>query len=147
MRTVRVVVADQSEARFFDSTDQGVTLRDVGRLVDSEGRKKEHDLVTDGPGSAVSGGHGHYALQHRSSRKEHDVELFARQVVARLVAGSSAGEFDDITIMAAPRFLGALRKAMPPAIRSKVKHEIHHDLVHQSEEVIRAHLPERGPEQ
>jgi protein required for attachment to host cells len=145
MRRIRVVVADQAEARFFNATDHGQALTPAGTLRDPDGRKKEHELVTDGAGSGVSGGHGHYALQPRSSHKEHEVELFARKIAATLVSGSEAGEFDDIALIAAPRFLGALRKAIPAALHAKIRHEIHHDLVHQTEDVIRAHLPERWP--
>jgi protein required for attachment to host cells len=145
MRRIRIVVADQAEARFFNATDHGLALMPAGTLHDPDGRKKEHELVTSGPGSGVSGGHGHYALQPRSSHKEHDVELFAKKIASALVSASEAGEFDDIALIAGPRFLGALRKAIPPALHTKIRHEIHHDLVHQSEDVIRAHLPEHWP--
>lgn len=145
MRRIRVVVADQCNARFFDAFEHGLALRDAGTLVDADGRKREHELVTDRPGSAVTGGHGHYTLEHRGSRKEHEVEFFAKRIAVRLDADFQEGAFDDIALIAAPRFLGALRKALPPALHGKVRHEIHHDLVHQSEAVIRAHLPERWP--
>ena len=146
MRRIRVVVADQSEARLFDALEHGLALRHVSTLVDPDGRKHEHDLVTDRAGSGVSGGHGHYALQHRSSHKEHEIGLFASQIAGRLAADFQSGQYDDIALVAAPRFLGALRKALPPALHVRVKHEIHHDLVHQSEAVIRAHLPVRWSE-
>jgi protein required for attachment to host cells len=142
MRTVRVVVADQSQARFFDSSAPNQKLKPAGTLLDTAARKQEQELGASRPGSAMSAGHGHYALQHRSSRKRLEVGLFAKQIAAKLAAGASAGEFDDIALVAAPRFLGALRKVLPPALRNLVKHEIHHDLVHQSEAVIREHLPE-----
>jgi protein required for attachment to host cells len=143
MRRIRVVVADQSEARFFDTTDHGLTLTRAGELQDPQGRLKEHDLVSDKPGSAS--GHGHYALQPHGSHKEHDVGLFAKKIADKLLAESNAGEFDDIALIAAPHFLGILRKALPPALHTKVRHEIVHDLVHQSEAVIRAHLPVSWP--
>ena len=145
MRRIRVVVADQCEARFFNATDHGLALMPAGTLHDPDGRKKEHELVTSGPGSGVSGGHGHYTLQPHGTHKEHDVELFARRIAATLISGSEAGEFDDIALIAAPRFLGALRKAIPAALHAKIRHEIHHDLVHQTIEVIRTHLPDPWP--
>jgi protein required for attachment to host cells len=146
MRRIRVVVADQSVARFFDAFEHGLGLRNVGTLVDADGRKREHELLSDRPGSGVTSGHGHYALQPHASHKEHELGLFAKQIAGRLAAAFHAGEFDDIALVAAPRFLGALRKALPAALHHKVRHEIHHDLVHQSEAVIRTHLPERWAE-
>lgn len=143
MRKVRVVVADQSQVRFFDSVGAMPNLKSAGTLVDPVGRQHEQEFGMDRPGSGVGAGHGHYALQHRTSRKEHEVELFAKQIAEKLAVDASAGEFDDLAIVAAPRFLGALRKALSPALHKRVKHEIHYDLVHQSEAMIRDHLPER----
>lgn len=146
MRRIRIVVADQSQARFFDAVAHGLALRRAGTLSDPDGRKREQDLVSDRPGSAVTSGHGHYALAPHASHKEHARGLFAAQVADRLAAGFQAGEYDEIALIAEPRFLGALRQALPPILHGKVRHEIHHDLVHQSEAVIRAHLPERWPD-
>jgi protein required for attachment to host cells len=142
MRRVRIVVADQCQARFLDSVGTPRDLQHAGVLLDPAGRQHEQEFGSGRAGSGVGGGHGHYALQHRSSRKEHEVELFAHEIAAQLTVAANAGEYDDLAIVAAPHFLGVLRKALSPALHNRVKHEIHHDLVHQSDEVIRAHLPE-----
>ena len=143
MHTVRVVVADESQARFFDAVGTSAKLKNVGTLGDPAARKQEHDLVSDRPGSAVGSGGGHYGLTEKRSHQRMEVESFARLIVEKLEADSRAREFDEVAIIAAPRFLGTLRKALPPALRKLVKHEIHHDLVHRPESEIRAHLPDR----
>ena len=142
MRTVRVVVADQIQAKFFNSVGATPNLQPAGTLVDPAGRQHEQEFGSGRPGSVVTSRRGHYALQHRGSRKAHKVDLFAKQIAEQLATDANAGAFDDLAIVAAPRFLGALRRALPPALRNLVKHEIRHDLVHQSDAVIRDHLPE-----
>ena len=125
MHTIRVVVADQSQARFFDVAGTSKVMRSVGTLGDPEARKQEQDLVSDRPGSNVGSGGGHYGLAEK------------------LEVDSRAGEFDEVALVAGPRFLGMLRNALPPALRKLIKHEVHHDLVHRPESEIRAHLPDR----
>ena len=43
--------------------------------------------------------------------------------------------------MAAPGFLGLLRKALPRSVQEAVVAEVHKDLVHQPDEVVQAHVP------
>jgi len=142
MRTVRVVVADQSQARFFDSIGERPNLRSAGMLSDPAARKTERELVSDSPGSAVTHAHGHYSLPPKHSHKSHEVELFAKQIAEKLASDASAGQFDELAIIAAPHFLGILRKAISADLHKRVKLEVHHDLVHGDEAAIRAHLPD-----
>jgi protein required for attachment to host cells len=137
-----VVVADQSQARFFDSIGERPNLKSAGMLSDPAARKTEKDLVSSAPGSAVTGGHGHYSLPPKHSHKDHEVDLFARQIAEKLASDASAGQFDELAIMAAPHFLGILRKALSADLHKRVKLEVHHDLVHGDEAAIRAHLPD-----
>jgi len=143
MHTIRVVVADQSQARFFDVAGTSKVMRSVGTLGDPEARKQEQDLVSDRPGSNVGSGGGHYGLAEKTSHKTMEVESFARLIAEKLEVDSRAGEFDEVALVAGPRFLGMLRNALPPALRKLIKHEVHHDLVHRPESEIRAHLPDR----
>jgi protein required for attachment to host cells len=142
MRTVRVVVADQSQARFFDSAGDRPNLKSAGTLVDPEARKYERDLVSDAPGSSITAGHAHYSMPEKKSRKSREVGTFARHIAEKLATDAGAGQFDELAIIAAPHFLGILRKALSADLHKRVKLEIHHDLVHQDEAAIRAHLPD-----
>lgn len=142
MRTVRVVVADQSQARFFDSIGERPNLRSAGMLSDPAARKAEKDFVSSAPGSSITAGHAHYSMPEKKSRKSREVDIFAQQIAAKLASDASAGQFDELAIIAAPRFLGTLRKALSADLHKRVKLEVHHDLVHQDEAAIRAHLPD-----
>jgi protein required for attachment to host cells len=47
-------------------------------------------------------------------------------------------------LIAGPPFLGLLRAALPRALQSAVAAEVPKDLVHQSDEVVRQHLPQEA---
>jgi protein required for attachment to host cells len=143
MRTVRIVVADQSQARLFDSVGDRPNLRIAGVMSDPAARKLEQNLVSDAPGSSITaGGHVHYSMPEKKSRKSREVAAFAKHIAERLASDASAGQFDELAIIAGPRFLGILRKALPADLHKRVKLEVHHDLVHGDEAAIRAHLPD-----
>ena len=47
---IRIVVADQAEARFYDTEPAEVRLRASGQMVNPDARLHERDLVSDRPG-------------------------------------------------------------------------------------------------
>ena len=56
--------------------------------------------------------------------------------------GRTAHAFERLYVLAAPAFLGMLRKHQPDTLRALIKDEIATDLSTQSPERIRAQLPE-----
>ena len=98
---IRIVLADQAEARLHDMQLPGV-IASVGTPARSELRLHERDLVRDRPGPV----------------------------------------FERLVLMANPRFLGMLRRVLPPRLGECVAAAVPKDLVHQGERAVRAHLPE-----
>ena len=147
----RVVVADQSEANFYDMRGRGA-LKDVGHFADPKARLHDRDLKSDRPGRVfdrappVKGRRGagarHSADGGRSPRK-HRAEVFARRIVAQLRKTQRSGGFDRLVIIAAPAFLGLLRVALPKALREVTVREIPKDLVHQDVAAVRRQLARR----
>lgn len=64
------------------------------------------------------------------TRKEHTAEAFARRVAAYLEAAMHRGLYDELRIVAAPRFLGLLRKSLHKEVAKRVGDELVKDLVH-----------------
>jgi protein required for attachment to host cells len=147
---VRIVVADQAEARFYDVEPPGTTLQVSGRLLDPSARLHERELVSDRPGRvfdrAPTAGERRGAVAHhdtggeRSARHEATV-VFVRRIVEQLEQAYQHGRFERLVLMAEPRVLGMLRAALPARLEHCVLAEVHKDLVHQSDEVVRAHIP------
>jgi protein required for attachment to host cells len=125
---MRVVVADQSEARFYDTGSLHAPLQLAGTLTDPKAHLHERDLVADRPGRVFDA-------------RKHEAASFARQIVAALEVAIRQRHVDRIVLMAAPGFLGLLRAELPHSVQKAVVAEVHKDLVHQPDEVVRGHLP------
>lgn len=149
---VRIVVADESEARFYDTERHDARLRQVGRIEDPQARLHDRDFKSDRPGRvfdhapAAAGRRGavaHHATGGEGDRRprKHEMQLFARRVAHELELAEREKKFERIVLIAAPSFLGALRDALPQSVRLKVAAEVHKDLVHQADEAVSAHLP------
>ena len=147
---VRIVVADQAEARFYDLEPPETTLQVSGRLLDPSARLHERDLVSDRPGrvfdrAPVAGARRGAVAHHdaggeRSARREATV-VFVRRIVEQLEQAHQQGRFERLVLMAQPRVLGMLRATLPVQLERCVVAEVHKDLVHQGDEVVRAHIP------
>jgi protein required for attachment to host cells len=146
---IRIVVADQSDARLYELAARGEPLAFVRELQNPQAHLHERDLVSDrparrfanAPGTRRRGAVVHHATGGENTAHKRLAEHFARQLADELEKERAAGAYDRLVIMAAPAFLGMLRAQIGKAVRACVVAEVHHDLVHQPEEVVRAHLP------
>jgi protein required for attachment to host cells len=147
---VRIVVADQSEARFYDTDHFNSELKLVGRLTDPMGRLHDRDFKSDRPGRKsdhapiTSGRRG--AVPHHGTGGErhphrHEAELFAHQIAAELENALRQEQFKRLVLVAGPKFLGELRATLSKSLDLSVAAEIRKDLVHATDEVVRQHLP------
>jgi protein required for attachment to host cells len=147
---VRIVVADQSEARFYDTESLDTRIELAGKLTDPKAHLHDRDLVSDRPGrvfdhakldSGRRGAVAHHATGGERSPRKHEAIVFARRVATELEAATREGRIDRIVLMAAPSFLGLLREALPQSVQKAIVAEVHKDLVHQSDGIVQEHLP------
>jgi protein required for attachment to host cells len=150
---LRIVVANQAEAAFYDVDSMVSTPRLRNRLTDPLAHLHDRDFKSDRPGrfsdhaarpGARRGASAHHGTGGERRPRKHEAELFARRVAEQIEQGRDQGEFDRLVLMAAPGFLGLLRKAMPSGVRSQVTAEVGKDLVHEPPRTIRAHVPEEA---
>ena len=147
---IRLVVADQSEARFYDVPGPHNAVELVGRLADPLAHLHDRDLVSDRPGRKfdraplIAGRRGataHHATGGEQSPRRHEAEVFARRVAAQLEQAHRRGDFKRLIVMSGPMFLGLLRQALPAWMRAAIVAEVAKDLVHEDVEAIIRHLP------
>jgi protein required for attachment to host cells len=138
-----VLVADAYRARLFGVERPVSPLTELRDLASPEARLHAGDLVTDKGGRdrnpATGGGHG---LGESASPKQDLADRFAQEVCALLEAGRVAGELSKLYVIAAPAFLGLLRKHQSPTLRQLVVEEIDKSLAGHDVAAIRKHLPE-----
>ena len=148
--STRIVVANQAQADFYDAAGPKAALRLAGRLDNPAGRILDRNLKSDRPGRVFDraamtgvrrGATGHHATGGERSPRRQAVAVFARRVVADLSAARGSGRFDRLVLIAAPAFLGVLRKTLTKSLRAAVAAEIAKDLIGQPKAAVRAHIP------
>jgi protein required for attachment to host cells len=147
---VRIVVADGSEALFYDAYSYRGPLQLASRLTDPNVRLHDRDLVSDRPGRKPDrgplrkNGASSHATGGEDSPRKHETQVFARRVAEELDRTSRTDGFERVVVMAGPSFLGLLRAELSAALRAKVVAEIPKDLVHQPESAVKGHLPQQS---
>jgi protein required for attachment to host cells len=145
--TIRVVVADQSEARFYDLGMPREPLVAAGTIQDANAHLHDRDFNSDRPGRVAprtGGGTIRSAIDGDRSPRDHEADLFARHVTRQLERAHRRGSFDKLVLMAPPAFLGMLRAALPKSLRGIVAEEIDKALVHEPVDVLRRYLTEKS---
>ena len=143
-KTTWVVVADEAIARILEWPKKGKELQSVEELTDPTAHASGSDLRRDAEGrragSATHSASPHNAHRLRSSAdvtssagedaQHQEAERFARRVADHLAQALQQQRFDELRVVAAPRFLGLLRKAWSAQVQATIKDELNKDLIH-----------------
>lgn len=149
---VRIVVADERQANFFDAVTPRSPLTARGSLVNESGGKKDIDLESDRPGRRYGGANGvshgsghaqghHHGVNGERSTEQHDLTIFAKEVAKRIDAGRARNEFDKLVLVAAPKMLGLLRQSLPTQSQSLLASTISKDIVNQGPDAVLRLIP------
>jgi protein required for attachment to host cells len=139
MQKTWIVVADRARGRIFTVATPKGPLTEIEDLVHPESRAHERDLTTDRPGRGPG---SHRSMGNANTAREHAAQDFARELAARLEAGRNRGDFARLVLMAAPDFLGLLRKSLSAPLAKLVYLEVTKSLTQTPPAEIRSHLPE-----
>jgi protein required for attachment to host cells len=131
-RPLWVLVADENRARILSWPGRGHDLEPVEELTDAAARADRADLRRDAYGRR-SGGDPRMGGNVTSSASDDELHLeaagFARRVAQWLADAHQKGRVNALRIVAAPRFLGFLRKALSPQVAQVVTEDAPQDLV------------------
>lgn len=138
-----IVAADHAGARIFATDKRAGPIEEIASLEHPEGRMKEQELAGEELGTGTAGaGHGQDIITHEHSHKRNEEERFARELAEYLDKARQKNRFRELYVLSDPRFLGALRNAMPATVRKMITNTISKDVARQSPEQIRKQLPE-----
>lgn len=138
-----VVVADSARARIFSAASRTAPLIEIETLEHPEARMHAIELTSDQPGrDADRSGKGSHGI-NADNPKQHEAELFAREIAAMLEAGRNANKFMQLAIIASPSFLGMLRDLFSAPLTNMVSCEVSKNLTQLDVNVIRNNLPEQ----
>ena len=125
--TTWLVVADRARARILSTTADTSELNEIKTLVNPEGAMRQSDYVSDRQGyfggrkGSLEAGDPKTDFQHKTA------ETFAIQVVDHLEAARNSQQFGRLVLIAAPSFLGALRRKLPAPLSRMVELEVDKD--------------------
>jgi protein required for attachment to host cells len=142
MSNIWIVVADSYRARIFSADKPAAALTELETLANPAARQHEGEIDSDRAGHVVSGGFGGHDLSQKTEAKQEEATRFAADVCQHLEKGRNGKAFGKLYIIAAPAFLGLLRKQISTPLKALVSDEIAKDLTTQTPDRIRAQLPE-----
>lgn len=137
-----VTVADNSRARIFKVVSPSGPLEEIQTLAHPEARLHEGDLTTDRSGRDTNGTSGSHGFGTATEIKDEEAARFASLVCSTLEAGYRKGWFNKLYIVAAPSFLGLLRKHRSNNVKQIIAEELSKNISTLDAKTIRSHLPE-----
>ncbi len=143
MSKIWIVVADEAKARILTTNKSSEPLVEIQALSSTEAQEQEQDLVSDKPGRGSNGsGQGKHAMDEKTTHKEQYAIRFAKELADFLEKNQHKKSYMKLIIVAAPRFLGLLRKELGKNVTELVSLEINKDLTMLEPQAIREHLPQ-----
>ena len=143
MSKIWIVVADEAKARILSTDKSTEPLIELDEITSSEGKKAEQDLVSDKSGRSFdSKGHGRHVMSNKTSPNEQVAINFAKELAEYLEKNRQKKAYLKLLIIAAPHFLGLLRKELSKGVSEIVSLEIDKNLTTQDPKSIREHLPQ-----
>jgi protein required for attachment to host cells len=133
-----IAVADRCRCRIFAQETRYGPLEEVLDLVSSNGGLKNQDINSDRHGRSFdSGGQGRHALGTSIDPANQEAIRFAKDVSQQLDAARKKRRFQQLYVIAEPRFLGHLRQAFNRPLQDVVAAEIGKDWTSQTSDQIR----------
>lgn len=124
-----VLVADRARARIFQSPwPLNSQFDEIATLVHPEGKAKESEILTDGPGRFAEVAGGPHSGEPRTDHRHRTAQDFAHVVADHLEKGRVTNQFGHLVIIAPALYLGVLRDTLSGPLAKLVDHEINKDL-------------------
>lgn len=127
-RTTWVVVGHRSGAQIFRPEERGLVL--VHAFPFPEGKRKGSQRLSDRSGRSFdswTGAHGghqtaapRHALSSRVTPADQAMSVLSETVAGCVEAARKANEFDDLVLVAEPRFLGSLKSHLSESALRRV---------------------------
>lgn len=124
-----ILIANAARARVFALQNKGRSLETAWELEHAGSSLLSRDIASDRPGRTFDrAGDGRHAKEPPTDPTRYEKERFAREVAQKLDNDRKQNNFDELIIVAPPRFLGDLRLAMPAQLEGCVSKEVNKDL-------------------
>jgi len=133
-----VVVADEYQAIVYVRDSLSGPLKKLRAFTNESARMKTADIISDRGGRSFdSHGEGRHTMAiEKDGPKQHLARTFARTVAEHIAADVHKGTCRGFALVAAPRFLGVLRREVDTVVGAEPYATVNKDVVGQNESVI-----------
>jgi protein required for attachment to host cells len=133
-----IIVADESTAEFYEQDKRYSPVRKSFEMHNESAKKKVDDIITDHGGRSFdSFGKGRHTMSNeKQDPKKQGAIVFAKSVAGKITAAMNNGDIAEFGLIAAPKFLGILRKSLGGAHGSEPSLTISKEVVGQGTAVI-----------
>lgn len=140
MRTTWILAADRAKARLFSFDGDPDSITELEDFVNpnGHGRQPAQDRP---PRTHDRQGASRHVIEPRTSPRDKADESFARELDSVLERGRVDHRYQDLVLIAPPRFLGALNAALSSHVRARVVAELPKGVAGADAQDILAHLP------
>lgn len=136
-----ILVAHRAGARLYKSRGPGAELVLLDSMDHPQGRALDREIDSDRPGRLFKlGSPARSAIDPERDSHEVIAEAWARQLATTLEHGRTAGEFDNLILVAEPKFLGKLNAALDPVTVKMVVATLRKDLSNIADRDLGKHL-------
>ena len=141
MYSTLVVVADSGRARLYGLDKKGKPMLELTDMVHTGSRMRGSELISDRPGRTIDRkGSRRHAKEVSTPIKVQEAMKFALQINEYIDGERKKNNFSELVLIAAPEFLGILRKTLGKQTGKLISREIDKNLVLKPESVIRKYL-------
>ncbi|QQR90172.1 MAG: host attachment protein [Myxococcales bacterium] len=143
MKRTWIVIAHRAGARIVQSNGPASEIQTIQDVDHPEGKLKAGEVNADRPGQSVSShSTGPHPMVPTKRVTEEIADEFAREIAGIVERARLRSAFDQLALVAAPRFLGRLRNALPAASQNLVIASLSKNVPDLSPETIREQLAE-----
>ena len=136
-----IVVADSAQARIFSGSPGSGQWRQIEELVHAKSRIHEREVAAGEPGRIFNtDGQGRRGLSQSVSPREHEAVKFCRELAEELESARVERRYGQLVLVAAPAFLGLLRKTISVATARLISQELDKDLAHMDQQDVLKHI-------
>lgn len=135
-----VLLVDSHAVRVFETDPKGETLDELVVYHNQTG-KHERDVVTARPGRVVNRAAGIcQSFEPKVSARQNLTQRWLKAVGLELQSFLASHDSEGLILVAGPRMLANLRRLLPSAVRTLIRADIAHDLIHQPVIALRERL-------
>ena len=141
-----VLAADRSEARLFVRDKPRAALQEVEDFAHPTARLRAQDLEADRPGRMFSShGYGQSDAEPATDAATREAQRIARSLAERIDRAAARNEFETLSIVAEPSFLGVLRAELGKAALGRIDIEVTRHLTRRTAETIAEAIEDARP--